>query len=330
MTSNSAYPCAHEWIISLTQQEDEKQLDLILITALQTILFGCQLGVYISKFINEGLAPQQIYFGHDAIVLNQEQSLEYLNKVKKSKLHLHETPENSNVAIPVYHFGKVIGFVIAKGAVVGDLAKITVAIHVLNIYANHLYLLYRSQLDPLTELLNRQIFDLKLLEMITEQGYKKRRADYKEQRMWFFAMLDIDFFKSVNDNFGHMIGDEVLLLIARIIKNHFRSEDYIFRYGGEEFAILFQCQQIAFAADMLEKLREKVAQFNFPQVQHVTVSIGFTPLLQFEMVPSLVQKADQALYFSKSNGRDRVSNFTDIDPHTLLKHQYGHQEPELF
>ena len=83
MTSNSAYPCAHEWIISLTQQEDEKQLDLILITALQTILFVCQLGVYISKFINEGLAPQQIYFGHDAIVLNQEQSLEYLNKVKK-------------------------------------------------------------------------------------------------------------------------------------------------------------------------------------------------------------------------------------------------------
>lgn len=83
MTSNSTYPCAHEWIISLTQQEDEKQLDLILVTALQSILFGCQLGVYISKFINEELTPQQINFGHDAISLSQEQSLEYLNKVKK-------------------------------------------------------------------------------------------------------------------------------------------------------------------------------------------------------------------------------------------------------
>lgn len=330
MTSNPAYPCAHEWIISLTQQEDEKQLDLILVTALQSILFGCQLGVYISKFINEELTPQQINFGYDAISLTQEQSLEHLNKVKKNKQYLHDTPQGTTVTIPVYHFGKVIGFVVAKGISAGNLDKTTVAVHILNIYANHLYLLYRSQLDPLTELLNRQTFDLKLLEMITEQGYKKRRDDYKEDRIWFFAMLDIDFFKSVNDNFGHMIGDEVLLLIARIIKKHFRSEDYIFRYGGEEFAVLFQCQKIDFAAAMLEKLRAKVAKFNFPQVQHVTISIGFTPLSQFEMVPSLVQKADQALYFSKSNGRDRVSNFTDIDPITLTRHQHGDQEPELF
>ena len=68
----------------------------------------------------------------------------------------------------------MIGFVVAKGISAGNLDKTTVAVHILNIYANHLYLLYRSQLDPLTELLNRQTFDLKLLEMITEQGYKKR------------------------------------------------------------------------------------------------------------------------------------------------------------
>ena len=112
------------------------------------------------------------------------------------------------------------------------------AIYMLNIYANQLSLLHKSKLDPLTELLNRQTFDKKVIDIAAEATLEPK--DHQYHPHWYLAMVDIDHFKRVNDNFGHVIGDEVILLVAQLLKNNFRIEDYVFRYGGEEFTVLFQ------------------------------------------------------------------------------------------
>ncbi|MFM9718827.1 diguanylate cyclase, partial [Streptomyces galilaeus] len=85
--------------------------------------------------------------------------------------------------------------------------------------ANQLALIHRSRLDPLTELLNRQTFDKKVIEIISGDTFITSSGASEKLSYWFLALLDIDHFKHVNDNFGHVIGDEVILLVARLLKD---------------------------------------------------------------------------------------------------------------
>lgn len=304
--------CAHDWIISLTQQEDEQQLDTLLIAAVQSVLSGLQVSIYVKKYLT-GFESYSLLNPHPTSDNLQQNHLapDYVEsvvaKLANNKLLSCKLAGIRVTHIPMYHLGQVIGFAVVNGEVrVNEAAP---AITLLNIYANQLYLLYRSRLDSFTELLNRQTFDRKLLEIISGKGFLCPREQLSGKRNWHLAMIDIDHFKRVNDNFGHVIGDEVILLIARILKSGFRAEDYVFRYGGEEFAVLFRCDDVAQALDTLERVRKQVAKHKFPQVGHITISIGLTELLHFRDAQSLVQQADSALYQSKHDGRNCITQF---------------------
>jgi diguanylate cyclase (GGDEF)-like protein len=94
------------------------------------------------------------------------------------------------------------------------------------------------------------------------------------------AIIDIDNFKSVNDNFGHLYGDEILIQLAQIIRSSFRDEDLKFRFGGEEFVILLKASSIEACKHTLERFRQNVASQDFPTVGQVTVSIGSVQFTQ--------------------------------------------------
>lgn len=323
--------CAHDWLISLTQQDDESELDLILISAVQSILFGSKIAVYVNKFLDHVHAPKQIYLSKTQAPLNlsNQQIENIITKVSSNKIHIGEINSQEVTYFPIYHFGDVIGFVLAFGHNGFSNTQIATTVSLLNIYANQLFMLFKSKIDPLSELLNRQTFDKKIQEIITGNGFLSPRTPIPKDNTWYLAMVDIDFFKKVNDEFGHVIGDEVIILMARLIKSEFRSQDYIFRYGGEEFAVLFQCIEHEGALQALERLRTTIESFEFPQVGKLTVSVGFTALLNFEMVPALVQKADIALYHSKNTGRNKVADFNDITDESTNKIIKGN-DPELF
>ena len=136
------------------------------------------------------------------------------------------------------------------------------------------------------------------MDIINGDGFAERR-DNELERQWYLAMFDIDHFKRVNDTYGHVIGDEVIILVARILKQSFRSEDYVFRYGGEEFAVLLLCDNKDQAMQVLERLRATVADFTFPQVKRLTISTGFCAFDNTSMVPELVHKADLAFTMRK-------------------------------
>ena len=182
---------------------------------------------------------------------------------------------------------------------------------VLRLYQNFQGLLDYGERDALTELLNRKTFDGAFLKATTarhealEPITNDRRHNLSGGGYWL-AMLDIDHFKQVNDNFGHLIGDEVLLLLARLMRNTFRFHDQLYRFGGEEFVVLMHCTQSGQAEVALERLRRNTEQYNFSQVGHITVSIGFTKVRQGDSPSGAFERADKAVYYAKEHGRNQV------------------------
>jgi len=123
-------------------------------------------------------------------------------------------------------------------------------------------------------------------------------------------LLDVDHFKSINDNFGHDIGDAVLRSVARSIKESVRRSDILFRYGGEEFVILLSNTSKDGAVNLAERIRSAVETsscgIHDPSL-HVTLSLGVATLLPGETHLDLLRRADQVMYLAKRNGRNRVA-----------------------
>jgi diguanylate cyclase (GGDEF)-like protein len=177
----------------------------------------------------------------------------------------------------------------------------------LRVYQNFLRLLNDSEKDTLTGLMNRRRLE-KHLGALLASRHKGRRGD-DQRRRDFLAVLDIDHFKRVNDTFGHLFGDEVLLAFANLIRRSLREGDNCYRYGGEEFIILLRELAREQVMSVLERLRGHVANHVFPQAMHITVSIGFTRVGGQQFPAEIVEEADRALYYAKNHGRDQVREF---------------------
>jgi diguanylate cyclase (GGDEF)-like protein len=119
-------------------------------------------------------------------------------------------------------------------------------------------------------------------------------------------MLDLDRFKAINDTYGHLVGDRVLIELTRRLGHHLREVDILARWGGEEFMILMPHGGAREAVHAAEKLRALVAERAFPEVGAVTVSIGVAEYRPRERDDAWIKRADDALYAAKAGGRNRV------------------------
>lgn len=177
-----------------------------------------------------------------------------------------------------------------------------------SVYANQRFFMFSAMNDALTGLYNRQAFDQQLETILLKQQSQRRKRD-RSTEPHCFALLDIDHFKRVNDNFGHLFGDEVLLMLAQQMQNSFRDDDLRFRYGGEEFALVLKDISLESALKVLERFRTQIAQTSFPQIGQVTLSVGITEIIEGLSLPVLIDRADQALYFAKEHGRNQVHSY---------------------
>lgn len=154
--------------------------------------------------------------------------------------------------------------------------------------------------DPLTRSSNRVALD----SSINEQKYRLDRYG----TACAIIMLDVDHFKDVNDRFGHVAGDEVLVQLAKILSETTRASDVVGRWGGEEFMIICPSTDIGGGGVVAELIRERIAAHDFGKAGHVTVSLGVSSMSPDDASSELaVKRADQALYRSKESGRNRVS-----------------------
>lgn len=189
---------------------------------------------------------------------------------------------------------------------------------VLAVFHNLMGLLDYGEKDALTGLLNRKSFDGAFVRAAMQQDALEQEWDQPDRRnappqqSFWMALMDIDHFKHVNDNFGHLIGDEVLVLMARIMRTTLRHHDQLYRFGGEEFVIMLRCPNHAGALAMLERFRQTVETFEFPQVGQITLSIGFTQLHGDDTPDLAFNRADKAVYQAKESGRNRVCSFAEL------------------
>jgi diguanylate cyclase (GGDEF)-like protein len=166
---------------------------------------------------------------------------------------------------------------------------------------------YLAKTDSLTHLYNRRT--------LFEKGAEAVKLAKNEKQSLSVILLDVDFFKNINDNYGHDIGDEVIKIIAELGSETMRSRDLFARLGGEEFAGILPGVGCDEAKAIAERLREKVANKDLTKLnikQELTVSIGVASLDQVNTsFDELLNAADIAMYYAKANGRNRVCQFTD-------------------
>ncbi|MBL8362172.1 MAG: GGDEF domain-containing protein [Rubrivivax sp.] len=207
---------------------------------------------------------------------------------------------------------------------------------ILKVYRNFLGLLDYSERDTLTGLLNRKTFDDAFLRSAavlapgsgTPMEGEERR--HRSGAQSWLGVIDIDLFKSVNDNYGHLIGDEVLLLLSRLMRGCFRLHDQLYRFGGEEFVVLLRARSDADCGAAFERLRQTVQGYAFPQVGRITVSVGYTRLRAGDSPAGAFERADKAVYHAKQTGRNRVESHQALVDRGVFADDLRESDVELF
>lgn len=155
-------------------------------------------------------------------------------------------------------------------------------------------------IDDLTQLNNRKSYNECIRRLLSE--YQRYKTPFS------MVIYDIDNFKQINDNYGHNIGDNVLIAMSALIKSHIRETDYIFRIGGEEFVILFTQTKIGKAKSVSEKIRESVENnLKVIKDKKITISIGVSEVKPEDKEDTLFKRVDDLLYKSKNIGKNKIS-----------------------
>jgi len=190
-----------------------------------------------------------------------------------------------------------------------DLDKLKEKLDVIkeNIELTNFYLKYQKILerkvyiDSLTNIYNRAYF---------EEGLDKEIARVNRENTYLsLIILDIDFFKNINDTYGHQVGDDILIEIASLIGDNTRKTDIFARWGGEEFVKILPNTNLEKALIVAESLRKKIEEHNFSNNIKITCSFGVSEFKSDDDKHKLVKRADKALYLAKENGRNKVENF---------------------
>lgn len=158
-----------------------------------------------------------------------------------------------------------------------------------------------ATIDPLTGAYNRHHFNTILAFNI------RRNQRYHHQRPFSILILDIDYFKSINDTLGHLVGDDLLKQFTERLQMHIRKSDFLARWGGEEFVILAPETDLEQAIQLGEKVRRIIAEHSFRGIDRpITISAGVTQFQMNDTINSIIHRADQALYKAKKAGRNCV------------------------
>jgi len=196
-----------------------------------------------------------------------------------------------------------------------------------HVFRNMYRLLAYSDRDALTGLLNRKSLDDTFYSAVLEEmdhGLEGQTAVLEasvlpvaERRHrvppnYWLGTVDVDHFGVISDKSGHLIAEEVLLLVARIMNNTFRTYDRIYRLGGEQFAVLMHCPDEALVLAAFERFRANMEKFNFPQVGRATACAGFTRVTAEDSPSTTLERAERAVDYAQRNGRNQVHSYDDL------------------
>jgi len=318
-----------ESIAELTKHTDREQLEASLASTLYKLLDIERAALYrihyeynqpeftlILEVVDDELqilrAGQPAEDENAGIVIELKKSL-----LNKEPTLIHLSHEKSLYLHPISnHLNEITTIFALSGSDENYRDHENLIMYYFQIYRNYLKLLDESEYDALTGLLNRRTFDRDLAKLIAEwldRGSASRSNDENIERRklerdnsnWL-AVVDVDFFKRINDNYGHLFGDEVLLLLANIMRESFRNYDKLFRFGGEEFVVILCSTDHTGAEAAFSRFHNKVNEHPFPQIGKITVSVGYEEIANQTIPSEVLRLADDALYYVKEHGRNQV------------------------
>lgn len=213
-----------------------------------------------------------------------------------------------------------------SGSVLREDQRYTVDV-MLHVFRNMYNLLAYSDRDALTGLLNRKALDdtfysavLEELDEGAQEGAREPQAPVEpgqERRHrvppnYWLGTASVDQFGALNDKHGHLIAEEVLLLVARIMNNTFRTYDRIYRLGGDQFAVLMHCPDEALVLAAFERFRANMEKFSFPQVGQVTACAGFTRVTPDDSPDTTLERCERAVDYAQHHGHNQVFSHGDL------------------
>lgn len=335
-------------VVNITQERNKKSLERVLLSTLADII-GFDFAAIVHRIDgSEMLEPTERYPAHwqptDFNWIHENTNDLYirpdsaLTRCANEGIWVsHDESHPTRTLIPLKDEHRCKGILVIEGTPISDQDR-TLINGFLRIHANFLAVLNESEHDPLTGLLNRKSFDHKMSDLLEttqqpsllkESTTAERRAINSEHYPWV-GVLDIDHFKKINDRYGHLYGDEVLLLFSNLMKSCFRSSDLLFRYGGEEFVAVLSPTSEYDAHLVFERFRTLLNQYVFPQVGQVTASIGIAKINTAGHCSQDVHHADQALYYAKENGRNQIANYHQLVESGKLVPRTHEGDIELF
>lgn len=336
-------------VIDITRQRDKDALEFSLVATLAEIIPVSKISFYRTLGPSDAESLEEIV--HLDTTKNEKGALEYLwqndapvviaegvlkdSWQNREMMLCHEGGIHSLYA-PLLHNDNVVGMLMMSSKKNLEDFRFLVSSFI-KIYENNLYILSESEQDTLTGLLNRRSFESRLNRLLELQKIRAKKRTTEDKRResdfdattWLVA-IDIDHFKRVNDTFGHMYGDEVLLLMSQLMRKIFRKTDLLFRFGGEEFVIVLAPTKDEDVYMVLERFRQHVMDFVFPQVGQVTISIGYAQIQIDDYPPAALGKADQALYFAKHHGRNQVCHYESLVGKGEIVENVVEDDVELF
>ena len=251
--------------------------------------------------VGEGVAGWVVERGEPALIDNVLEDSRFV------ALPANQTPISSMLCVPLLARGERVGVVTATAERPGafnsnhlELVRfiaMTIALDIENVRLHRV-----AVTDPLTGAYNREFLMQRLPQEI--------EAAIDRDRSLSLAMIDVDHFKAVNDQYGHGVGDVVLAEVARRLRSAIRAGDLLVRYGGEEFLAVLPKADAGRAWEVGERMRQRVCERGFDIGDGLTlilrVSVGIAQWRMGETMPDLIERADIALYDAKERGRNRV------------------------
>lgn len=343
-------------LATITAIRDIELFELSVLKTLTEILKTSDVSLY--KFNSENIPCRLLRYSTEQRHTNTQRRID-----ESHELHIYdiEVPEHIRLAqqwiastnksysiqkkdhyltvYPVIGSAQIVGYVSINMAHEPTETEKFIITSILRISHNFHSLLEENQKDKLTGLLNRKTFDENITKIQSLLPYRGEVSQYdgQEKRLqelpdsFWLAVVDIDFFKRINDNFGHVYGDEVLLLVSQLMKQNFRSTDLLFRFGGEEFIVIIRVRSQQDAETIFQRFRKSIEQYQFPQIPRVTVSMGATQITeQFAIASAIVGRADMALYYAKDNGRNQLFFYEDLLANGELQNPIEEGSIDLF
>ncbi len=301
-------------LVKLANTADSEPLELLLIKTLFTLIGSGDICIYIPNDIDN---LRFTLTSIDESLNEANLSDQWQTKLRhclefNSSLRVLNDNNETVILYPLYNAKNTPNAIVAilmheKRTYLPELSE-----KLIHIYKNFTKLMNEYELDTLTGLYNRMTLEIKIKKIISKlQSIQSRRGE-DSCDAYYLAMFDIDHFKNVNDNFGHLVGDEVLMEFARMLTTNFREKDLLFRFGGEEFVGIFQCRNASDMEKIMNNFRSKVENTIFNKAGNLTISNGFTEILSFDSASNIIGRADAALYFAKNNGRNRVCFYESL------------------